>query len=83
MVGGGGGGVGGVGGGPGGVSKPGIGDLARQLMKRRQTWESCIGPVFSEEDRRIRGEGESVFGEEVMAGYVRREKEKWEEEEGE
>ena len=75
--------AGGVGGADGGVSKPGIGDLAKKLMEKRQKWESTIGVVFSEEDRMVRGEGESIFEEEVMREYVRREKEKWEEEEGE
>ncbi|KAL8722683.1 MAG: hypothetical protein Q9225_000850, partial [Loekoesia sp. 1 TL-2023] len=32
-----------------GVSKPGIGDLARQLMARRQKWVDMISPVFDGE----------------------------------
>lgn len=67
-------------GGMGGVSKPGIGDVARQLMNRRQRWESSIGPVFGGNVRRVRTEGESIFEEGVMKVLMEREKEKWEEE---
>ena len=75
-------GVGGAGGG-GGLSKPGIGDVARQLMNRRQRWENSIGPVFGGNVRRVRTDGDSIFGTEVMRVLVEREKEKWEEEEAE
>ena len=64
----------------GGVSKPGIGDVARQLMTRRAKWEEKIGPVFRNDIRRVRGKGEVIFGDAVMEPLVRQEKERWEEE---
>ena len=70
------------GGGPGGmgVSKPGIGDLARQLMERRKRWQEKIGPVFEGDVRRVRGSGEGIFEGEQMERLVRMEKEAFEEE---
>ena len=69
-------------GGPGGagVQKPGIGDVARQLMTRRERWEGKIGPVFGGDVTRVRGKGEGIFEEEVMAPYLKREAERWDEE---
>ena len=64
----------------GAISKPGIGDVARQLMNRRQRWEGSIGPVFGGNVRRVRTKGESIFEPEVMKGLVEREKDRWEEE---
>ena len=64
----------------GGVSKPGIGDVARQLMTRRAKWEEKIGPVFRNDIRRVRGKGEEIFGDAVMEPLMRIEKERWEEE---
>lgn len=63
-----------------GVTKPGIGDVARQLMTRRERWEGKIGPVFGGDVTRVRGVGEGIFGEEVMEGWVKREGERWDEE---
>ena len=70
----------GVGGAAAGVTKPGIGDVARQLMTRREKWEGKIGPVFEPDVTKVRGKGESIFGEEVMEGFMKREKERWDEE---
>ncbi|KAL8710121.1 MAG: hypothetical protein Q9220_005204 [cf. Caloplaca sp. 1 TL-2023] len=104
-----GGGDGGEGGEAIGVQRPGIGDLARQLMRRRGKWVDMIAPVFAEEGGGVgeeeagggRGEagwgGEAskwtgkgvgmgkgtIFEEGVMEGYLRAEKERWEDEEGE
>ena len=58
----------------------GIGDVARQLMNRRQRWESSIGPVFGGNVRRVRTKGESIFEPELMKVLIEREKDKWEEE---
>ena len=63
-----------------GVTKPGIGDVARQLMTRRERWEGKIGPVFGPDVTRVRGKGEGIFGEEVMEGFMKRERERWDEE---
>ena len=65
----------------GGISKPGIGDVARQLMTRRSKWEEKIGPVFRNDIRRVRGKGEGIFGDAVMEPLIALEKERWEEEE--
>ena len=62
------------------MSKPAIGDVARQLMTRRAKWEEKIGPVFRGDIRRVRGKGEGIFTEGVMEPLIRAEKERWEEE---
>ena len=67
-------------GGIGGVTKPGIGDVARQLMNRRARWEEKIGPVFSGDMRRIRGKDQGIFGEREMERYMRLEREMFDEE---
>ena len=64
----------------GGISKPGIGDVARQLMTRRSKWEEKIGPVFRGDIRRVRGKGEGIFMDADMEPLMRQEKERWEEE---
>lgn len=74
------GGANGAGGAAAGVTKPGIGNVARQLMTRRERWEGKIGPVFGGDVTRVRGSGEGIFGEEVMEGFVKRERERWDEE---
>lgn len=66
--------------GAGGTSKPGIGDVARQLMARRARWEDQIGPVFRGDIRRVRGKGGSIFGDKEMEPLNRMEKERWDEE---
>lgn len=65
----------------GGISKPGIGDVARTLMTRRSTWEKKIAPVFRPDIRRVRGKGEGIFGEADMEPLMRAERERWEEDE--
>ncbi|KAL9640990.1 MAG: hypothetical protein Q9204_000431 [Flavoplaca sp. TL-2023a] len=66
-----------------GVSKPAIGDLARQLMNRRQKWVDMIAPVFDEESMGVgldfRGK-KTVFEEGVMDRLIKAERERWEEE---
>lgn len=74
--------VNGAGGDAVGVSKPGIGDLARQLMARRQKWVDMISPVFNGEvggGLQFDGKG-TVFEEGVMERLMKAEKERWEEE---
>ena len=68
-----------AGGGGSGISKPGIGEAARQLMDRRTTWQAEIGPVFPPDVRRVRGPGESIFTDAVMEPLMRQERERWEE----
>ncbi|KAL9103602.1 MAG: hypothetical protein Q9163_001366 [Psora crenata] len=64
----------------GAVSKPGIGDVARQLMNRRARWEEKIGPVFRGDIRRVRGKGEGIFGEKELEPLLRLEREMFDEE---
>ena len=71
---------GGVSTGVGAVSKPGIGDVARQLMNRRARWEEKIGPVFRGDVRRVRGKGEGIFGEKELEPLMRLEREMFDEE---
>ena len=71
----------GGGSGPGaGVTKPGIGDVARQLMERRRKWIDSIGPVFASDVTEVKGEGQGVFGDVEMAGLVKAERDGWDEE---
>ena len=65
----------------GGISKPGIGDVARQLMTRRAKWQEKIGPVFRDDIRRVRTKGESIFTDDVMEPLMRQERERAEEDE--
>ncbi|KAL9126330.1 MAG: hypothetical protein Q9217_004595 [Psora testacea] len=71
---------GGVSTGIGAVSKPGIGDVARQLMNRRARWEEKIGPVFRGDVRRVRGKGEGIFGEKELEPLIRLEREMFDDE---
>lgn len=72
-------GVSGVGG-LSGVTKPGIGDLAKQLMERRKKWESKIGPIFGPDVTRVRTSGETIFGDDVMEPLIKAELDRWDEE---
>lgn len=65
--------------GVGGISKPGIGDVARTLMTRRAKWEEKIGPVFRGDIRRVRGRGEGIFGDKEMNPLIRLETERLQE----
>jgi transcriptional adapter 3 len=68
----------------GGLARPGIGDLTKTLMERRRRWIENIGTVFDGENLgkvpRVGDEGSSIFKGEVMAGFLKRERENWEEE---
>jgi transcriptional adapter 3 len=63
-----------------GVSRPGIGDVARTLMDRRKRWRDCIGPVFKDCKTSVPGKEESVWDPMVMAEYEKAELEGWDEE---
>lgn len=58
-----------------GVSRPGIGDVARTLMERRKKWIDSVGPVFDEDVSRI--PKESIFEDSAMATLTEREREGW------
>lgn len=66
-----------------GVTKPGIGDVARQVMERRAQWANNIGPIFDDHVTRVRGQGESVFTDDVMEKHYKAERERFEEEQEE
>lgn len=66
-----------------GVTKPGIGDVARQVMERRAQWADNIGPIFNDHVTRVRGPGESVFTDELMEKHYKAERERFEEEQEE
>ncbi|KAK2736631.1 Transcriptional regulator [Onygenales sp. PD_40] len=63
-----------------GVSRPGIGDVARTLMDRRKRWADCIGPVFQDCKTTVPGKDESVWDPVVMEEYEKAELEGWDEE---
>ena len=63
-----------------GVSRPGIGDVARTLMDRRKRWAECIGPVFKDCKTTVPGKDESIWDPMVMAEYEKMELEGWDEE---
>lgn len=63
-----------------GVSRPGIGDVARTLMDRRKRWVDCIGPVFKDCKTTVPGKDESIFDPAVMEEYEKAEVEGWDEE---
>ncbi|KAI9839370.1 MAG: Transcriptional regulator [Thelocarpon superellum] len=60
-----------------GVSRPGIGDVARTLMEKRKKWIDCIGPVFDEGLGRV--PNDTVFEPEVMVALLDRERDGWDE----
>lgn len=68
-----------------GTARPGIGDVTKTLMERRQKWIDSIGTVFEDERAlmavpRAEVEGSSIFKNEDMAELVKREKQAWDEE---
>ncbi|KAI9756559.1 MAG: Transcriptional regulator [Lichina confinis] len=69
--------VAGHGSGAAGVGRPGIGDAARTILERRKKWIDSISPVFKEDVTRI--PKETIFAPEVMAEYIAKEREGWEE----
>ncbi|KAL2060016.1 hypothetical protein VTL71DRAFT_9838 [Oculimacula yallundae] len=66
-----------------GAARPGIGDVTKTVMERRKKWMDTIGPVLDNDANRVRRNRDpdsSIFKEEDMAAYIRREKESWDEE---
>jgi transcriptional adapter 3 len=77
-----------------GQARPGIGDVTKTVMDRRKKWIESIGPIFNEQGATpglvpassegaregSSGNAGSIFAPEVMAEYIRREREGWEEE---
>ncbi|KAG9242605.1 histone acetyltransferases subunit 3-domain-containing protein [Calycina marina] len=78
--GGGGSGTGYGGSGGAGIPRPGIGDVTKMLMDRRQKWINSIGLVFDSEFKvprldNLKGEDTSIFKAEDMAEFIARERE--------
>jgi len=74
-----------VGGANAGMAKPGIGDLTKTVMERRNKWIDSIGKVFDNEFKVPRvdnpkNEDTSIFKTENMLEFVRREHQTWDEE---
>jgi len=70
------------------MARPGIGDLTKMLMERRRKWIDSIGLVFDSEFKVPRAdnpqkEDTSIFKPDVMADFIRKEKEALDEEDGE
>lgn len=77
-----------VGAGTAGIPRPGIGDVTKMLMDRRQKWINSIGLVFDSEFKVPRlenpkKEDTSIFKPENMAEFIAREREAWDEAEEE
>ena len=67
-----------VGPGASGMARPGIGDMTKTLMERRQKWISSIGMVFDEQKPPRSTDPESyIFKPEMMGEFIRKEKEAW------
>lgn len=63
-----------------GITKPGIGDVARTVMERRKNWIDTIKPVFDEDVTRVRTEGEGIFEGPEWEKLLAIERERWDEE---
>ncbi|KAM3089012.1 Transcriptional regulator [Clarireedia jacksonii] len=71
-----------------GTARPGIGDVTKSLMEKRKKWMDQIGAVFDDEKNlgrvpRSKDEGSSIFKPEIMAEFIRKEKEGWDEDDEE
>ncbi|KAI9682915.1 MAG: Transcriptional regulator [Trizodia sp. TS-e1964] len=60
-----------------GIMRPGIGDVAKQLMERRRQWIDSIGPVFESTTGRV--PKESIFQGDVMKELMEKERDAWDE----
>ncbi|KAF7910644.1 uncharacterized protein EAF01_002154 [Botrytis porri] len=65
-----------------GTARPGLGDMTKSLMEKRQKWIKNIGAVFDDERNlgkvpRAKDEGSSIFKPEIMSEFIRREKDGW------
>jgi len=74
-----------VGGGANGMARPGIGDMTKTLMERRTKWIDSIGRVFDNERSiidvpRLANPDSSIFKQEDMAEYIKKERDLWDEE---
>ncbi|CAD6445402.1 fa5a655b-4157-474b-b337-683f9a6406ac [Sclerotinia trifoliorum] len=67
-----------------GTARPGLGDVTKTLMEKRQKWIKNIGAVFDDERNlgkvpRSKDEGSSIFKPEIMAEFIQKEKDGWDE----
>jgi transcriptional adapter 3 len=68
-----------------GMARPGIGDVTKTLLERREKWMSSVGPVFQDDPQlgkvpRSSDPNSSIYKPEDMAAHIRRAREAWDEE---
>jgi transcriptional adapter 3 len=63
-----------------GISKPGIGDVAKTLMERRHRWIDNIGPIFHDTNTNVRTKGQDIFDPATMEELEKLELENWDDE---
>ncbi|RKF54017.1 Chromatin-remodeling complexes subunit NGG1 [Golovinomyces cichoracearum] len=64
-----------------GMARPGIGDMTKTLMERRRKWIDTIGSVLDPEAtkvRRVKDPESSIFKQDVMIDFIRKEEAAWE-----
>lgn len=70
-----------------GVARPGIGDLTKTLMERRRRWIESIGTVFDGENLgkvpRASEPDSSIFKPAEVAELVKKETQRWDEDDDE
>jgi transcriptional adapter 3 len=66
--------------GGGGISKPGIGDVAKTLMERRHRWIDNIGPIFQDTNSNVPTKGQNIFEPSAMQELEKQELENWDDE---
>ncbi|KAI2630250.1 histone acetyltransferases subunit 3-domain-containing protein [Hypomontagnella submonticulosa] len=73
-----------AGGGATGMARPGIGDVTKTLMERRRRWIDNISPVFNDPNLgkvpRASNPGSTIFKPEMMADFMKKERQAWDEE---
>ena len=67
------------------MARPGIGDVTKMLLERREKWMSSVGPVFQDDPQlgkvpRSSDPNSSIYKPEDMAAHIRRAREAWDEE---
>lgn len=62
-----------------GVSKPGIGDVARTLIDRRRRWMETLQGIFDEDFTKVKSDADRLFGDDFMKEKMKAEEENWDE----
>jgi transcriptional adapter 3 len=68
-----------------GMARPGIGDVTKTLLERREKWMLSVGPVFQDDPQlgkvpRLSDPNSSIYKPQDMAVHIRRAREAWDEE---